>query len=134
MKLVIAEKPSVGKELARILNAKTKVQGALMGSGYVVTWALGHLVTLASPEQYNKAWENWTLEALPMLPNPFKTTVIKETYRQFNVVKTWLRIKTTKEIIIATDAGREGELVARWIIKEANVQKPMYQLLDFFDD
>lgn len=128
MKLVIAEKPSVGKELARILNAKTKVQGALMGSGYVVTWALGHLVTLASPEQYNKAWENWTLEALPMLPNPFKTTVIKETYRQFNVVKTWLRNKDLKEIIIATDAGREGELVARWIIKEANVQKPMYRL------
>ena len=99
-----------------------------MGSGYVVTWALGHLVTLASPEQYNKAWENWTLEALPMLPNPFKTTVIKETYRQFNVVKTWLRNKDLKEIIIATDAGREGELVARWIIKEANVQKPMYRL------
>ncbi|HOE77439.1 MAG TPA: DNA topoisomerase 3 [Bacilli bacterium] len=128
MKLVLAEKPSVGKELARILNAKQKALGAFLGNGYVVTWALGHLVTLAAPEQYNKAWENWTLEALPMLPNPFKTTVIKETGKQFNIVKTWLRNNDVKEIIIATDAGREGELVARWIIKEANVRKPMYRL------
>ena len=126
--VVIAEKPSVARDIARVLNCNKKGQGFLEGNQYIVTWALGHLVTLAEPEQYDKKYKTWNLNDLPMLPQDLKLMVIKQTSRQYNAVKSCLLRKEVDEIIIATDAGREGELVARWIIEKANIHKPMKRL------
>ena len=123
--LVLAEKPSVGRDIARVLNCNKKGNGCLEGDKYVVTWALGHLVTLADPEAYNDSYKTWKLEDLPMLPQELKLVVIKQTGKQFNAVKEQLIRKDITEIIIATDAGREGELVARWIIQKVHVNKPI---------
>lgn len=126
--LVLAEKPSVGRELARVLGCKQKREGCIEGSNYIVTWALGHLVTLADPEYYGDKYKKWDLETLPMLPAKLDIVVIKETSRQYNVVKSLLRNPTVSELVIATDAGREGELVARWIIEKAGFRKPIKRL------
>lgn len=128
MILVIAEKPSVGKDISRVLGCRNKSNGYIEGNKYVVTWALGHLVTLANPESYDKKYTQWKLEDLPIIPGNMKTEVIKKTKKQFGVVKSLLLRKDIKEIIIATDAGREGELVARWIVEKSNVQKPIRRL------
>ena len=88
------------------------------GSQYIVTWALGHLVTLADPEAYDKKYMEWKLDTLPMIPEQMKLVVIKQSARQFNVVKSQLFRKDVKDVVIATDAGREGELVARWILEK----------------
>lgn len=126
--LVIAEKPSVGRDIARVLGCKQGGNGFLEGKDYVVTWALGHLIELADPESYGDQWKEWKLETLPMLPEKLEIQVIKKTGRQYQTVKTQMYRKEIGEIIIATDAGREGELVARWIIKKAGVKKPMKRL------
>ena len=126
--LVIAEKPSVARDIARVLGANQKNGGVLEGSKYVVTWALGHLVTLADPEEYDKKYEKWEMSSLPMLPKEMKLVVIRQTGKQFSIVKTQLFRKDIKEIIIATDAGREGELVARWILEKAGCSKPIKRL------
>jgi DNA topoisomerase-3 len=126
--LVLAEKPSVGRDLARVLNCTKKGNGFLEGSQYIVTWALGHLVTLADPEAYDDKYKSWNLEDLPMLPSELKLVVIKKTGKQFQTVKAQMNRKDVKEIVIATDAGREGELVARWIIDKARIQKPLKRL------
>ncbi len=126
--LVLAEKPSVGRELARVLGCKQGREGYIEGSGYIVTWALGHLVTLADPEYYGDKYKKWDLETLPMLPTKLDTVVIKETSRQYNAVKSLLRNPAVSELVIATDAGREGELVARWIIEKAGFHKPIKRL------
>ncbi|MCT4595315.1 MAG: DNA topoisomerase III [Anaeromicrobium sp.] len=126
--LVLAEKPSVGRELARVLNCSKKGNGSFEGNKYIVTWALGHLVTLAAPEVYDKKYANWNMEDLPMLPDRLGLVVIKKTSKQFNTVKSLMHRKDVSEIIIATDAGREGELVARWIIQKAKVNKPIKRL------
>ena len=120
--LVIAEKPSVGRDIARVLQCTRNSQGAL------VTWALGHLVTLADPEGYDAKYKSWRIEDLPMMPQHFKLVVIKQTYRQFQIVKNQLLRKDVGTIVIATDAGREGELVARWILKIAGNKKPVKRL------
>lgn len=127
-KLILTEKPSVAKEIARVLKCTQNVGGAFIGNNYVITWALGHLVTLQTPEEMNKEWEKWQIETLPMLPTTFKTKVIPSTSKQFNIVKSWLKSNDISELIIATDAGREGELVARWIINKVGFQKPMKRL------
>jgi DNA topoisomerase-3 len=127
-KLVLAEKPSVGKDLARVLNCSQKGNGYFENSNYIVTWALGHLVTLADPDAYDKKYATWRIEDLPMLPPQLKLVVIKQTGRQFNNVKKQMHNKEVNEIIIATDAGREGELVARWIIEKAGVRKPIKRM------
>lgn len=127
-KLVLAEKPSVGRDIARVLNCNKKGNGFLEGNEYIVTWALGHLVTLADPEEYNQSYKTWNLEDLPMLPKEMKLVVIKQSGKQFHAVKEQMLRKDVNEIIIATDAGREGELVARWIIEKANVKKPLKRL------
>lgn len=126
--LVLAEKPSVGKDIGRVLNCNKKGNGYLEGEKYVVTWALGHLVTLADPEAYEERYKSWRIEDLPMIPNKFKLVVIKETSKQFNIVKDLLNRKDVTSIVIATDAGREGELVARWILEKARVNKPLKRL------
>ena len=126
--LVIAEKPSVARDIARILGANQKNGGILEGKNYVVTWALGHLVTLADPEEYDRKYEKWEMATLPMLPKEMKLVVIRQTGRQFSIVKTQLFRKDIGEIIIATDAGREGELVARWILEKAGCHKPIKRL------
>ncbi|MEA1024329.1 DNA topoisomerase III [Bacillus subtilis] len=126
--VVLAEKPSVGRDLARVLKCHKKGNGYLEGDQYIVTWALGHLVTLADPEGYGKEFQSWRLEDLPIIPEPLKLVVIKKTGKQFNAVKSQLTRKDVNQIVIATDAGREGELVARWIIEKANVRKLIKRL------
>lgn len=126
--LVLAEKPSVGRELARVLGCKKGGDGFLEGDRYVVTWALGHLVTLADPDVYEKKWEKWDMEYLPMLPQNMKLVVIGQTARQFKVVQGLMKRADISELIIATDAGREGELVARWIMIKAGWKKPTKRL------
>lgn len=126
--LVLAEKPSVGRDLARVLNCNKKGNGYLEGEKYIVTWALGHLVTLADPEAYDDKYKAWKIEDLPMLPKPLKLVVIKQSGKQYSAVKEQMYRKDVDNIIIATDAGREGELVARWIIDKAKVKKPLKRL------
>jgi len=126
--LVIAEKPSVARDIARVLGCGRKGNGYIEGDAYIVTWALGHLVTLAAPESYKEQYKDWNLETLPMLPKHLKTEVIQKTGRQYGVVKQQMHKKEVSDIIIATDAGREGELVARWIIEKAEVKKPIRRL------
>ncbi|PEA84384.1 DNA topoisomerase III [Bacillus pseudomycoides] len=126
--VVIAEKPSVARDIARVLKCDKKGNGYLEGNKYIVTWALGHLVTLADPESYDIKYKKWNIEDLPMLPERLKLTVIKQTGKQFNAVKSQLIRKDVTEIIVATDAGREGELVARWIIDKVRINKPIKRL------
>lgn len=126
--VVLAEKPSVARDIARVLNCHKKGNGFLEGDKYIVTWALGHLVTLADPESYDDKYKTWKIEDLPMLPPDLKLVVIKKTSKQFHAVKSQLIRPDVGEVIIATDAGREGELVARWIIAKAKVNKPIKRL------
>ncbi len=126
--LVLAEKPSVGKELARVLGSHDRRDGYIEGSKYIVTWSLGHLVTLADPEFYGDQYKKWDLETLPMIPPKMELVVIKDTSKQFKVVKTLLHSPMVDELVIATDAGREGELVARWIIQKAGFKKKISRL------
>lgn len=126
--LVIAEKPSVARDIARVLKCTKKGNGSLEGDKYVVTWALGHLVTHADPEQYDVKYKEWKMEDLPIIPDPFKLVPIRQTTKQFNAVKTLLNRQDVNEVIIATDAGREGELVARWILAKAKSRKPIKRL------
>lgn len=127
-KLVLAEKPSVGRDIARVLGAKQKINGGLEGPQYIVTWALGHLVSLADPEAYDKKYQKWELSHLPILPEKSKFVVLPETRKQYYAVESLLKRKDVNEVIIATDAGREGELVARLILEQSGVKKPVQRL------
>ena len=126
--LVIAEKPSVARDIARVLKCTKQISGAIEGPDFIVTWGLGHLVTLADPEDYDKKYKEWKMEDLPVLPDVFQLEVIKQTGKQYQAVKAQIHRKDVGEIIIATDAGREGELVARLILKKAGCQKPLKRL------
>jgi DNA topoisomerase III len=126
--LVIAEKPSVGRDIAKVLKCSKNIDGAIEGDKYIVTWALGHLVTLADPEAYDEKYKEWKMEHLPMLPKKFELVVMKQTSKQYKAVKTQIHRKDVSSIIIATDAGREGELVARWILEKANNNKVVKRL------
>ena len=125
--LVLAEKPSVGKELARVLGCTNRGK-YLENDEYVVTWALGHLVTLCPPDYYGAEYRHWTLRNLPILPEKLETMVIDKSKDQFEIVKNLLNREDVEGVIIATDAGREGELVARWILKQAGCSKPAKRL------
>ena len=127
-KLVLAEKPSVARDIARVLGCKKQTKNYIEGDKYVVTWGLGHLVTLADPEGYDKKLKAWKMEDLPMMPEHLKLVVIPQTRGQFQAVKSLMERKDISEVIIATDAGREGELVARWIIVKAGCKKPLRRL------
>ena len=126
--LVIAEKPSVARDIARVLHCEKKLDGGMEGRDYIVTWALGHLVTLADPEAYDKKYVKWEMETLPMMPDKMKLVVIPQTGKQFRAVKALLFRKDVGSVVIATDAGREGELVARWILEITGCQKLIKRL------
>lgn len=126
--LVIAEKPSVGRDIARVLGCKKNINGAIEGNRYIVTWGLGHLIELAAPEHYDKKYKEWKMEDLPMMPERLDIEVIRQTAKQYNAVKAQIYRNDVTDIVIATDAGREGELVARWILKKAKCQKPCKRL------
>ncbi|MFF2480753.1 DNA topoisomerase III [Paenibacillus sp. NPDC058071] len=126
--LVLAEKPSVAKEIARVLGCTNRNKSYIEGPQYVVTWALGHLVTLAEPEEYDVKYRTWNLEDLPLLPTKMNLKVMKETSHQFKAVAQLCKRQDIGELIIATDAGREGELVARWIMELVHWRKPFKRL------
>ena len=126
--LILAEKPSVGKEIARVLGCRKNGDGFIEGDRYIVTWALGHLVELASPDAYDKKYEHWNLIDLPMLPEKMKLSVIKQSGRQFRAVQSIMKRGDVSDLVIATDSGREGELVARWIMMKAGWKKPAKRL------
>lgn len=125
--VVLCEKPSVARDIARNLGAKNNKNACLEGDKYIVTWALGHLVTLQTPDKY-KEFSNVSLENLPMIPKYMKTEIIKKTFKQYKIIETAVNRKDINEVIIATDAGREGELVARYILEKANCKKKVKRL------
>ncbi|MED3878258.1 DNA topoisomerase III [Priestia megaterium] len=126
--LVLAEKPSVARDLARVLGSTQTKKGYIEGPKYVVTWALGHLVELQTPEDYDNQYKTWRLEDLPIMPEKMKLKVIRKVSSQFRTVSDLAKRKDIGELIIATDAGREGELVARWIMEKARWNKPFKRL------
>ncbi|MBI5017981.1 MAG: DNA topoisomerase 3 [Deltaproteobacteria bacterium] len=126
--VVLAEKPSVARDLARVIGAAGRAEGYLHGKGYVVTWALGHLVALAEPHEIDPAWKGWRWDGLPMLPKEWPLDVLPKTRGQFAVVKKLLNAKETELVVAATDAGREGELIFRYVYEKAGCRKPVQRL------
>ncbi|GAB6991871.1 DNA topoisomerase III [Paenibacillus pini] len=126
--LVLAEKPSVAREIARVMGSREKHKGYFEGPKYIVTWALGHLVGLAEPEDYDHKYATWNLEDLPILPGTMKLKVLRETSQQFKVVQQLARRQDIGDLIVATDAAREGELLARWILNMIKWNKPFQRL------
>ena len=126
--LVVAEKPSVARDIARVLGAKDRGENCLMGGGYVVTWAIGHLVTLKEPEELDDKYKRWRSQDLPILPVKMETKVIRKTKAQFTSIKKLMNDRETKDIVCATDSGREGELIFRYIYEQAGCTKPVSRL------
>ncbi len=126
--LVIAEKPSVGRDIAKVLGCSRKGDGFLEGDKYVVSWAIGHLVTLCEPEDYDLKLKQWNAKTLPVLPEQMKLKPVKKTYKQYNILKNLMHRKDIESIICATDAGREGELIFRYIYSAANCSKSVKRL------
>ena len=125
---VVAEKPSVGRDIAKVLGANQKGDGYLHGGGYVVTWAIGHLVALAQPHEIRPEWRSWRRELLPMLPQQWPLVVYEKTKDQFDVVRKIINSPKIGEVVCATDAGREGELIFRYIYEAAQSRKPVRRL------
>src|SRR5438270_9884591 len=121
---VLAEKPAVARDLARVLGAGTRGAGCLRGGGYVVTWAIGHLVGLAEPHEVDERWRRWRLADLPILPQRWPLVVLAPTRSQFEVVRSLLNAPETEQVVCATDAGREGELIFRYVYEKADCKKP----------
>ena len=127
--VVIAEKPSVARDIARVLGASGKGQGCLLGKGYIVTWALGHLVQFAEPDEYGPPWNTrWAFSQLPMVPEKWKLRTSKATSAQFQIIKKLINDRETDSLICATDAGREGEHIFRLIYEHARCKKPVRRL------
>jgi len=116
---VLAEKPSVARDIARELGATSRGDGYLHGNRYVVTWALGHLVALAQPHEINPEWRSWRRDRLPLLPQQWPLVVYEKTKGQFEVVARILNSPRVSRVVCATDAGREGELIFRYIYEAA---------------
>jgi DNA topoisomerase-3 len=125
---VLAEKPSVARDIARELGATKRGDGFLHGNGYVVTWAVGHLVSLAQPHEINPDWKQWRFDTLPMLPTSWPLVVYEKTKPQFEVVRKILNSPRVVKVVCATDAGREGELIFRYIYEAAACSKPFSRL------
>lgn len=128
LKLCIAEKPSVGKELARILGANNRRDGYFEGNGYYISWTFGHFCTLKAPDDYSPDWKRWALDFLPMIPPKFQIKMIDNSgvQKQFNVLQTL--IKECTEVVNCGDAGIEGELIQRWVLAKAMCNKPVKRL------
>ncbi len=128
MIVVVAEKPSVGRDIAKVLGCRDRGEGFLKGENYLVTWAVGHLVTLCEPDEIDEKYKKWRMEDLPMLPSDIPTKVISKTKAQFSIVKKLMNDQDTEKLICATDAGREGELIFRLIYNQAKCKKPVDRL------
>ena len=126
--LVIAEKPSVARDIAKVLKANQKGDGCLIGEKYVVSWAVGHLVTLAEPEEYDEKYKKWNFSTLPILPEEMKLKAIKQTRDQLKVLHKWMHSREIDSLICATDSGREGELIFRYIYEITKCIKPFERL------
>src|ERR1700692_3018986 len=125
---VLAEKPSVARDMASVLGATSKRDGYLHGNGYVVTWAVGHLAALAQPHEIDPAWRQWGRDLLPMLPEHWPLVVYEKTKDQFEVVRRIVNSPRIARVVCATDAGREGELIFRYIYEAAQCEKPFSRL------
>jgi DNA topoisomerase-3 len=123
-----AEKPSVARDLAAVLGAKARGPGVLTGNGYVVTWAIGHLVALAQPHEIHPEWKRWAPEHLPLLPDEWPLVVLPDTKSQFDAVERVLRDPAVLSLVCATDAGREGELIFRYLYEKIGCRKPVKRL------
>ncbi|WP_422699035.1 DNA topoisomerase III [Enterococcus durans] len=126
--LILAEKPSVAKDLSKVLGANQKYKNYYEGPKVIVTWALGHLLGLKMPEDLNKEWQSWQMETLPMIPKKLGIKPLPKTGHQLKAIKQLAQRKDVSEVVIATDAGREGELVARWILEYIHFNKPVKRL------
>lgn len=128
MKLIIAEKPSVANSIAKVVGAKARKDGYIEGSGYIVSWCVGHLIQMASPDKYDEKYAKWKLENLPIIPTNYLYEVSKYTKKQFNILKKLLTDKRLVEVINACDAGREGELIFRLVYEKVKAKTPIYRL------
>ena len=128
MKLIIAEKPSVALFIAKVVGASSRKDGYIQGNGYMVSWCVGHLIQMASPDKYDEKYAKWNLDDLPILPKDFKYEVSKNTKKQYGVLKKLLHLKEVDTVINACDAGREGELIFRLVYEEAKCKKPIKRL------
>ena len=126
--VVVAEKPSVGRDIARVIGCRTSGDGCLIGDQYIVTWAVGHLVTLMEPDEMDEHLKKWTFDTLPILPEEIPLKVISATKSQYSKVKKLICDKETDSLICATDAGREGELIFRYIYEKSGCKKPFDRL------
>ena len=126
--LIIAEKPSVARDIARVLNCRDRKNGYIEGDRYIVSYAVGHLVTLAMPEDYDESLKRWKIEDLPITPEEMRLRVVGSTKDQFKVLKELLNKNDITEVICATDAGREGELIFRYIYQLSGCTKPIKRL------
>ena len=126
--VVIAEKPSVGRDIARVLGCQSSGRGCLTGGDWVVTWAVGHLVTLVEPDELDEKYKRWSFDTLPILPAEIPLKVIASSRDQFAVVRNLINAPETDRLICATDAGREGELIFRYIYEKAACKKPFDRL------
>ena len=125
MDLVIAEKPSVAISIAKVIGATKKKDGYYEGSGYRVSWCVGHLIQMANPDSYDEKYAKWNMEDLPIVPSEYKYEVSKSTKKQFSVLKKLLNDKEIENVINACDAGREGESIFRLVYNQANCKKKM---------
>ena len=128
MIVIVAEKPSVGRDIARVLGWRQSGEGCITGEKYTVTWAVGHLVTLCEPDEIDEKYKKWRAEDLPILPDVIPTKVISKTKKQFSVIKKLINAPETERVICATDAGREGELIFHYIYDQAKCKKPVDRL------
>ena len=128
MKLVIAEKPSVAMALASVLGARTRKDGYVEGNGYIVSWCVGHLVGLCDASEYDEKYKKWRYEDLPIVPECWKHKILEGTKKQFGILKKLMRDSKVDEVICATDAGREGELIFRLVYEQAGCKMPMKRL------
>ena len=128
MQLVIAEKPSVAKSIADVLGALDRQDGYFEGGGYLVSWCVGHLIELAEPESYGEQWKKWTYESLPVNPEHWQYEIKEDTKEQYDVLYGLLHDSRVDEVVCATDAGREGELIFRLVYNMASCKKPMKRL------
>ncbi|MDY3947299.1 MAG: DNA topoisomerase, partial [Ezakiella sp.] len=128
MKLIVAEKPSVGSSIAKVVGANTKENGCISGNGYIVSWCVGHLVGLCNADDYDPKYQKWDIKDLPIIPTTWKTKVLKNTTKQFAILKKLMNDKRVDELICATDAGREGELIFKLVYDKIACKKPVKRL------